>query len=233
MRKRIITFICTVVFMFTLMPVGLAEKTCKCKNPNVAKYDILVPSECTKKGTEGGICQNCGLMHKRDVAALKHDWSQDNRTCTKGRTCTRRLNNGNICGAEKPNDSGKGHSWEDATCQHVKWCSVCHKPYNKNDKVNSNGHKAKDHHPCTEDARCRYCGQVMTKAPGHSYGSATCVSPSKCGRCGGTNPAAPNKNPNNHTNLQKRGESPLAAGVYRVTYYCTGCKSYVYRTEYR
>ena len=161
----------------------LTLTACGCKHENVA-VDAAVAATCTETGlTEGQHCADCGevIVAQQTIPAIGHveiDVEAADPTCEEeGHTA------GKMCAACKAPLSGAepiaalGHTWEDATCDTPKTCSVCDKT--EGDKL---GHDWEDA-TCEKAKTCKRCKATDGKALGHKWEDATTEAPKTCSVC--------------------------------------------------
>jgi hypothetical protein len=72
------------------------------------------------------------------------------------------------------------HTWEDATCDAPRTCSLCGKTEGK---PLAHSYTVMT---CTEDSVCEHCGRLNRAAPGHQWRDADCQNPKTCTNCGET-----------------------------------------------
>lgn len=134
--------------------------------------------------TDKAICAGCGEAYG-ELDPANHVGGTEVRNA-KAATCGEAGYSGDTyckgCGVKlfdgTANSATGSHSWDDATCEDPKTCSVC----GATDGA-ALGHTWKDA-TCTKPKTCKECGETQGAVLGHDWVDATCLEPRYCDRCG-------------------------------------------------
>ena len=182
--------------------------------------EVVTAPTCTAAGYTTYTCSGCGDTYTDNaVAATGHSWNdatcETAKTCsvcgaTEGDalghsynavvtdpTCTEDGYTTYTCASCGDTYTGNavaatGHSWNDATCETSKTCSVC--GATEGDALGHSYNAVVTAPTCTEDGyttyTCATCGDSYVDdavaAAGHSWNDATCETAKTCSVCGAT-----------------------------------------------